>query len=238
MDQKKNILVVGGTDASGGAGLRADIRVVHHYNAWPVTLTTAVVAQNTQRVVGWDSVSPELFEKQIEAIKEDFECDAIKIGMIGSDAIAMLLENFCKTLSAPIVIDPVLHDGTGSSSLSSVSNYDGLFSMATLITPNSKELNAADFRDYPILKKAGHDEVRDEETITDVLCVDGESQSLAPLPRYGFDPRGTGCHLSTAIACELASGKPLLDAVESARIFVNHKFASADSVGKGRKVLS
>ena len=237
------LLTIGGTDPSGGAGVTADLRTFAAHGVWGVSVVTAVVAQNTQRVTSWRSVDRALLHDQLLAVRDDFEISGVKVGMLGSKTTADVVARFLREFHAsfptvPIIVDPIQYDGTGETLLSEdVSLYE-LFQIATLITPNGPEFDAYEFpRGAPLLKKAGHF-LSDETTeLIDRLIVDGETLELEAKPRLDVDARGTGCHLSSAITAELAKGKPLRDAVEDARTALHHALRRAEKIGRGRPVL-
>lgn len=240
----KNVLAIGGTDPSGGAGLAADQRTIHALGAWPLTVTTAVVAQNTTEVLDWSSVDAGLVWQQLQAVEQDITIDAIKIGMIGTRDVAAVVLRFLKTQrehnpKLPVVVDPLFRDGKGETDLvhgAARETIEEITQLADLVTPNTSERSMFYFGKTSVLKKAGHDDGAGE-TIFDTLVIGDEELSLEALPKHSVDARGTGCTLASAIATFLAQGDELIDAVEKARRFVNRQIDNAVEIGAGRPLL-
>src|SRR5438132_13591713 len=134
-----DVLVCAGLDPSGGAGLIADARVLAELGTRPVGVVTALTIQNTTGVVGCHACDPEVVGHQLAFLLTDVEVRAVKIGMIGSTAIAKAIAGALHLTNAPVVGDPILFPSRGDVPLA-----DGLFGDAigalrphlTVITPN------------------------------------------------------------------------------------------------------
>lgn len=138
-----DILICAGLDPSGGAGLIADVRVTSELGARPNGVVTALTVQNTTGVVGCQACDPDLIGHQLAFLLTDVEVRAVKIGMIGSTAIAKAIANALHLTAAPVVWDPILYPSRGDVPL-----VDSLFGDAitalrphlTIVTPNAREL--------------------------------------------------------------------------------------------------
>ena len=219
-----------------------------------MTAITAVTAQNTKRVSGIHLIPAEIVCAQIEACLSDIGADAIKIGMLGSAAIvkaaAAALEKHARKI--PIVLDPVMVSTSGKSLLPG--NAIGalkkhLLPLAALVTPNLPEAKVLtgtkgaekagrkliEMGARAALIKGGH---ATKETIDDVL-VWAHGVDVYAFPRIKTrHTHGTGCTLSTAIACGLAKGQPLPLAVGRAREFLQKAIETAPGLGKGHGPLN
>ena len=230
----KSVLSIAGSDSSGGAGIQADIKTIQAHHLFAQTAITALTAQNTTGVYGVLDVEPAFVAQQIDVVFEDIRPDAVKIGMVSSPAIVdAIVDALVRNGAANIVVDPVMVATSGSELSSNeavVALREKLIPLATVITPNMPEAevlfgahieNAADQEraaveiaratDVAVLVKGGHGEndandvlARPDGTVT---WFEGERVDTA-------NTHGTGCTLSSAIACGLAVGKPLEEAVK------------------------
>jgi hydroxymethylpyrimidine/phosphomethylpyrimidine kinase len=253
------VLVVAGSDSSAGAGIQADLKTAQAFGCYAQTAITAVTAQNTRGVTAIHPVPPDIVAAQIKACLSDIGADAIKIGMLGSakivKAVAAAIARHAKKI--PIVLDPVMVSTSGHRLLaeSAVAALTGeLIPLATLITPNIPEARAlAHLRSSKrndaeaaarkliamgakaALVKGGH---ATRATIDDVMVWSGGVEVYA-FPRIKTKhTHGTGCTLSTAIACGLAQGMSLPLAAGRAREYVQQAIETAPGLGKGHGPLS
>ncbi|HSC19908.1 MAG TPA: bifunctional hydroxymethylpyrimidine kinase/phosphomethylpyrimidine kinase [Rhizomicrobium sp.] len=253
------LLIVAGSDSSGGAGLQADIKTASAFGVYAMTAVTAVTVQDTRRVHSVTLLSPKSVRDQIRVCLGDLGADAIKIGMLGSAAIVEAVVGALKRHAPdiPIVLDPVMLSTAGKRLLArdAVETFKSkLLPLGTLVTPNIPEAKAlvgmrGSRRDEAeraarklmalgsraALIKGGHST---GSTSDDILVWEGGVEL------YGF-PRlrtkhthGTGCALSTAIACGLAKGQPLPLATGRAREFVQHTIETAPGFGRGHGPLN
>ena len=247
-----NILTIAGTDPSGGAGIQGDLQVTRDHGFHGLSVVSAIVWQNTSEVRGWRATSREDLIAQLDAVFDDLEVMAIKIGMLGSTENANALAQRLADYGGPIVLDPVLTSGDGRTSMfdASVDAMRNLARIATLVTPNFPEANALATQattthsqlaellsqelGTAVLLKVGH--VDSTGDLRDVLA-DGTTTILSPTPRVADDVRGTGCQLSTAIACRLGAGDDMLTAVETSRLYLSSMLKKRQKVGLGRPVV-
>lgn len=236
------VLSVAGSDSGGGAGIQADIKTMSSLGVYAATVITAITAQNTLGVRAIQSVDIDVFQQQLEAVFDDFEVDAIKIGMLHTPEIVEVLALVLKKYKPKnIVLDPVMVATSGDSLIQQASietMKKCLFPLASIITPNLKEatilLNktiqtveemkqaAYDLLSFgcdAVLIKGGH---LKDKSMTDVLWINDESTSHSFSSTYieTQNSHGTGCTLSSAIASHLALGYEMKEAVNLAKQYV------------------
>ena len=237
------ILVIAGSDSSGGAGIQADIKTITMLGGYAMTAITAVTAQNTRGVTGVEALSPDFVAAQMDACLEDIGVDAVKIGMLGSADIAEVVADRLEDLGKPIVFDPVMVATSGSvlADEATIEVFEWLMDLATLTTPNVPELEAlggaAGMADRKIayLAKGGD---ADGPMVEDRLVRPGAQDAVWSDARIVTKhTHGTGCTLSSAIATNLGHGLPLEQAIADARLFVREALKSAPGFGFGNGPL-
>jgi len=234
------VLVIAGSDSSGGAGIQADIKTITMLGGYAMTAITAITAQNTAGVQAVEVLSPEMVAAQARACIEDIGVDAVKIGMLGSAAVADAVADLLQDLAVPIVFDPVMiaTNGARLADDPTIAAFERLMRLAALTTPNISELDALGGaeamaeRGLCFLAKGGDAE---GAIVTDVLYRPG----AAPLTWNDarIDTRhthGTGCTLASAIATGLGAGVGLAPAIEQARAFVRSALLAAPGLGAGQ----
>ena len=239
MTAPPRILAIAGSDSSGGAGIQADIKTITMLGGYAMTAITAVTAQNTRGVTAVEALSPELVAAQIDACLSDIGADAVKIGMLGSSAIAHVVADRLEADAMPVVFDPVMVATSGAvlADDETIDAFERLMRLATVTTPNVPELAALGgaarmgSRGVAYLAKGGD---ADGAEVEDVLVRPGEADRTWRSPR--IDTRhthGTGCTLSSAIATLLGQGLPLEQAISDAREFVRQALLVAPGFGAG-----
>ena len=247
-------LTIAGSDSSGGAGIQADLKSFAALGVYGASVITALTAQNTRGVTGIHQVPAEFVTAQIDAVFDDLDVLAVKIGMVADlaviDAIAAALR---KWSPKHVVLDPVMVATSGDRLLAAEA-IDALrtklFPLASLITPNMPE--AAALLNEPIaaseaaiesqgkrllamgcpavLIKGGHGQ--GAESID--YLVSGRGTIALAAPRIATqNTHGTGCSLSSAIAAGLAKGADMETAVRQAKAWVSAAIAAADRLGVG-----
>jgi hydroxymethylpyrimidine/phosphomethylpyrimidine kinase len=255
----KRLLIVAGSDSGGGAGIQADIKTASAFGVYAMTAVTAVTVQDTKSVRAIHAIPPLFVRDQILACLNDIGADAIKIGMLGSAATVKAVADALskKARNIPVVLDPVLASTGGKPFLDSraiAALKSQLLPLATLVTPNIPEakqlagMRSSKRQDAEAagralieegaaaaLIKGGH---ATRATIDDVLVWKGGVEVYA-FPRIKTrHTHGTGCTLSTAIACGLAEGLSLPLAAGRAREFVQTAIETAPGLGKGNGPLN
>ncbi len=243
MTMPPRILSIAGSDSSGGAGIQADIKTITMLGGYAMTAITAITAQNTLGVSAAQILSPELVAAQIDACIGDIGVDAIKIGMLGSAAIAAVVADRLAQLSVPIVFDPVMiaTSGAALADAETIAAFERLMALATVVTPNVAELAALGghaamrARGVAYLAKGG-DAVG--AVVEDRLVSSGQPDRVWQVPRIATrHTHGTGCTLASAIATELGRGASLADAVDRGRQFVRAALLAAPGFGAGHGPL-
>lgn len=239
-----SVLTIAGSDSGGNAGIQADLRTCHAYGIHGCTAITALTAQNPREVSAVEPASPGFVAAQLEAVLGTYDIRAVKTGMLGSAeivrAVAKVLSRFP---GIPKVLDPVMvaTSGAALAKEETVRAFVGeLMPMATLVTPNLPEyetlkgmLAGRDFG-VPLLVKGGHGEGADS---VDTLFAGGEETRFsAPRIADPVSTHGTGCSLSAAIACELALGRGLKEAIAGAKAYVHDAIATSFALGAGEGI--
>lgn len=248
----KTVLTIAGSDCSGGAGIQADLKTMAAHGVYGMSAVTALTAQNTTGVYGISEVSPEFLGKQLDCIFTDIFPDAVKLGMLSdSDLMRMTAKKLREYGARHIVLDPVMVSTSGSLLMKEDAAEvlkEELFSLAELITPNLPEaevLAGIKIRTPEDMEKAA--EKIWENWHCAVLCKGGHSVNDANdlLYRNGTaiwmkgvridnpNTHGTGCTLSSAIACNLAMGDTLETAVEKAKEYLSGALADGLNLGRG-----
>ncbi len=251
---KGRVLIIAGSDPSGGAGIQADIKTVTALGGYAATAITALTVQNTKGVSAVHAVAPEIIRAQIEAVMSDIGADAIKIGMIGDIVTAQLIGDFLRKAaqSIPVVLDPVLvatsGDALAGGGVAAIIRSE-LAPLATIITPNTEEAAALTgvvvaneagmiaagealiaLGAGAALVKGGHME---GENVADVLVDASGVQTFRNRRLSTTSTHGTGCTLASAIATGLAQGLNRPAAVERAISYVHIAIRTAPGYGAG-----
>ena len=252
------LLTIAGSDSGGGAGIQADLKTFARFGVFGTSVITAVTAQNTRGVRGWERVSPSLVGAQIDAVAEDLRPAAIKSGMLGdADVVRSVADGVRRHALSPYVLDPVMAATSGDALLTTdaiAAIVGELFPLATLVTPNLDEV-ALLIGERPAdeggmeraartlverhgaraaLVKGGH---LAGATLVDVLFDGTTTRRFSHARIATTSTHGTGCTLSAAIAASMALGDPLERAVERGLDFVVRAIASAPGLGAGHGPL-
>ena len=253
------VLIIAGSDPSGGAGIQADIKTCAAFGAYAMTAITAVTVQNTLGVSRVEMMPADLVRDQIKACLDDIGADVVKIGMLGTAETIAVVAEAIEPLDAFIILDPVSVATSGDKLLEDDAMNalrDTLLPLADLVTPNVPEaawltgLKITDVDDltkagdallergvYAALMKGGH---LDGKSVFDVL-VSEEGANIMSGPRIrSRHTHGTGCTLASAVAANMALGLPLDEAVMRAREFVFEAIRTAPGFGapKGQGPLN
>lgn len=251
----KTILTIAGFDGSGGAGIQADLKTFAALNCYGLSVLTAIPIQSTSGVKNIYPLSEKCVHEQLQALLEDIQIDAVKIGMLHRKEIVQVVAEFLKSLQCPIVIDPVMHAKSGHSLLSDEGIQEmqkSLFPLTTLLTPNLSEASfllkrkiitkdemekaAIDLGLNAVVIKGGH---LMGETCDDCLYVNGEISWLKSPRILSKNTHGTGCTFSSAIAAFLAQGNEISEAVSLAKDYLYQTIEAAIpyQIGKGNGPL-
>ncbi|MCX7898662.1 MAG: bifunctional hydroxymethylpyrimidine kinase/phosphomethylpyrimidine kinase [Methylocystis sp.] len=250
------LLSIAGSDASGGAGVQGDLKTFSALGCYGMAAITALTAQNTRGVTNVWPLAPEIVAAQIEAVMSDIAPDAIKIGMVATPQIARAIADALAPYAPKnIVLDPVLVPTQGISLAAEgleAALLKSLLPYARLVTPNIYEASAltntpraqtpdemaaqghalCDAGARAVLVKGGD---LSGEPI-DVLVEENEKRLFYGHRIETRHTHGTGCALSSAIACELAKGATLIDAITRAKAWLEGALEAAKELrlSKGR----
>lgn len=243
------VLVIGGSDSSGGAGLARDVRTLAHFGTRALCAVTAVTAQSDAQVTAIHLVPADIVRAQIEAAFATCRVDAVKIGMLGTRATVLAVAAaLAGHAGLPLVLDPVLAASSGRELLDAAGAAalrEVLLPRATLVTPNIPEAAALlgtvqaltpeqllrqaqellALGPQAVLLKGGH---ASGEEASDLLLARAAAPRRFTAPRSASTRRGTGCALATAIAAALAAGLTLEAACARAKQHVTELLQSAD----------
>lgn len=249
------VLSIAGSDSGGGAGIQADLKTFSALGCYGMTAITAITAQNTLGVRAIHGIPVDMLRAQIDAVAEDIGVDAVKIGMLHTpDVVRVVVKAIARHQMLQVVLDPVMVATSGDRLMEQATVdvlVQELFPLSTVVTPNLDEaalllgraIDGADALDEAatallalgapaVLLKGGH---LPGDTVTDVLALAGGGRLRLQSPRIAtHNGHGTGCTLSSAIACHLALGLPLPQAVEQARSYILGAIAAGADVRTGQ----
>jgi len=216
------VLIIAGSDSSGGAGIQADIKTCAAFGSYSATAITAVTAQNTMGVQQVELMPAELVRAQIRSVLSDIGADVIKIGMLGSAEIIEVVAEEIEASDAFVILDPVMVATSGDALFEPKAIEilkTKLLPLADLVTPNVPEaqlLTGLKIDDVDDLTKAG-----------DALL----KMNVYAARIHSRHTHGTGCTLASAVAACMAQGAPLEEAVVAARDYVFHAIKTAPGLG-------
>jgi hydroxymethylpyrimidine/phosphomethylpyrimidine kinase len=249
-------LTIAGSDSGGGAGIQADLKTFSALGVYGASVITAVTAQNTQAVSAVHDIPVDIVTKQIQAVLDDINVAAIKVGMLSSSEIILAVSEQLNQSTIPIVLDPVMVAKSGDALLqqSAIESLKTkLLPIAFLLTPNLPEaatLLGCDVADNEanmqaqgealiklgakaVLMKGGH--AKGDDCVDLLIIRDGPITRFQSARIKTKNTHGTGCTLSSAIAAHLAQGIPLVESVHLSHSYLKQAIVSADQlhIGKG-----
>jgi len=246
-----NLLSIGGSDPSSGAGIQSDIKTFSSFNVHGLTVITAITSQNTSSFGMIEPVSEKILKNQLESVVSDFKIDGIKIGVVYNSKIIKVLYHQLKKLKVPIVIDPVFKSTTGGMLIESSAIKDFqkfIIPLATIITPNKFEAEIisktkVNTKNTPekvakIIQKMGSKNVvitgimKKNNQISDFV-LEKNNQYFISGDKISKINHGSGCNYSAAITFALAKNKSIKESVRFAKQFTYNSIKNAKNVGKG-----
>ena len=253
MKIKSKILIIAGSDSSGGAGIQADIKTITSLGSYAMTAITAITSQNTTGVKSIIPVISKEISNQIEFTAKDIKPDAVKIGMLHSkEVVNSVVKSLKKIKAKKIILDPVMVAKGGKKLINDSAIKilkKKLLSKADLITPNIPEaevltnLKISTIQDVilagkhiielganNVLIKGGH---LNYKNIQDVFINEKEIVIFKNKKINTKNSHGTGCTLSSAITTYFSCGKTLKKSCEMAIKYVNHSLRTQPNLGKG-----
>ena len=246
-----NLLSIGGSDPSSGAGIQSDVKTFTALNAHCLTVITAITSQNTSSFGMIEPVSQKILKNQLDSIMLDFKIDGIKIGMVYNSQIIKILYQKLKKLKIPIVIDPVIKSTTGGILIekSAINDFQKfIIPLATVITPNKFEAEILSKtkiseKNTPekiakILQKMGAKNVvitgiqTKNDQISDFI-QEKEDKYRISSNKISKINHGSGCNYSAAMIFALANKKNIKESVKFAKEFTYNSIKNAKRFGKG-----
>lgn len=246
------VLTIAGFDPSSGAGITADIKTIAAHGCYGIAAITALTAQSTAGVRRVSPTDPGLFRETLSELTSDIKPASVHIGMLGSAEIALAIAVFLQRTNPPhVVLDPVFKSSSGARLIDDEGIKvlaEKLLPLADAITPNAEEAGVLtglhvgyvdDMRQAAqklhemgakgVVITGGH-----LDKATDLLSPEnGEIQMFKSDRQESNSTHGTGCAFSTAIACHLAHGRALPEAVLLSKAYVTAAIANAYPIGKG-----
>lgn len=248
----KKALTIAGSDSGGGAGIQADLKTFSAHGVYGMSVITAVTAQNTLEVTAVQDITPDMIQKQIDAVLSDIGADAIKIGMVSRcESITVIAESLSHYNPVNLVLDPVMVSKSGYPLLQPdaiETLKTKLIPLANLVTPNIPEaelitghkiqtledmknasLKIHEMGPDKVLLKGGHLTGKAIDILYDGLnfTVMEEDRILTN------NTHGTGCTLSSAITANLALGLDITTAVKKAKEYITLVIRHSLSIGHG-----
>ena len=253
MKSKSKVLIIAGSDSSGGAGIQADIKTITALGSYAMTAITAITSQNTTGVKSIVPIDPKEILNQIVFTCKDIKPDAIKIGMLhSSKVIKSVINGLNKVKVSKVILDPVMVSKGGAKLIDNKAINilkKKLLKKISLITPNIPEaeiltktkiqntedmINAANilfrYGAKNVLVKGGH---LNKNIIQDVFVSKNEIKVFKNKKISTKNTHGTGCTLSSAITTYYSCGKTLKRSCELATKYVNSAIRSNLNYGKG-----
>jgi hydroxymethylpyrimidine/phosphomethylpyrimidine kinase len=247
------VLTIAGFDPSAGAGITADTKTIAAHSCYGVACITALTVQSTAGVKRVEPVDPGLVRETLTDLASDFEIAAIHIGMLGTAGVAGAVADFLKSSGLKnVVVDPVLRSSSGTDLLDAAGIkvlLERILPLSTVITPNifeAKVLTGVEVTGKPdmiaaaqklhklggpaVVVTGGH-----LDKAVDLLSFDGgkSQESFTSQRQESKSTHGTGCAFSTALACHLALGRGLPEAVMLAKIYVSAAISHGQPIGRG-----
>ena len=253
MKTRSKVLIIAGSDSSGGAGIQADIKAVTALGSYAMTAVTAVTAQNTRGVKVITSIPIKNVQKQITMVLDDIGANATKIGMLHNVSIIKCVCNILKRYKLKnVVLDPVMIAKGGTQLINSNSiNYlkKMLLPLCNVVTPNIPEaevltgysiLNKEDMIRAAkeiinmgaknVLLKGGH---LKNKMIFDILVSKNKIKVFSKRKIKTKNTHGTGCTLSSALATCLSQKKNMYKSCKISLKYVDQAIVTAPGYGKG-----
>ncbi|WP_042355910.1 bifunctional hydroxymethylpyrimidine kinase/phosphomethylpyrimidine kinase [Bacillus rubiinfantis] len=250
----KRALTIAGSDSGGGAGIQADLKTFQELEVFGMSALTAVTAQNTLGVHGVYPLTAEAVTKQIRVIGDDIGVDAVKTGMLFN---AEIIETVAAQLKyykwKQVIVDPVMIAKGGAPLLQQeavTALKTALLPLAAVITPNIPEAEVltgytirtvedkreaarrlVEFGVKNVVIKGGHDE--DPDVASDLLFDGSDFYTFTKKRIQTKNTHGTGCTFSAVITAKLAQGATIVDAVVTAKDFIQAAIEAEISIGHG-----
>ena len=244
-----NVLSIGGSDPSSGAGIQSDVKTFENHDVYGFTVITAITSQNTKKISKIAPISAKDIRTQLESVLSDFQIDAIKIGMVYDSSIIKIVNTMIKNQKCPIVVDPIIESTTKKillkkSAINSYKRY--IIPLATIITPNKKEakiLSGSSKAEDAAkeLQKLGAKNViitgfRESEKEIEDFVMEVDNNYILKGKKIKIINHGSGCNYSASITASLARKKSIYEATVTAKEYVYQSIKKSKNLGKGIKI--
>jgi hydroxymethylpyrimidine kinase / phosphomethylpyrimidine kinase / thiamine-phosphate diphosphorylase len=246
-----NLLSIGGSDPSSGAGIQSDLRIFSTDNVHWLTVITAITGQNTLKFGKVEPVSVNILKNQLQLVFSDFKIDGIKIGMVYDSQIIKTIYQQLKKLKIPIVVDPVIKSTTGGELLkkSAIKDYQKyIIPLATVITPNKYEaemlsktkINSKNIpeKTAKVIQKMGAKNISitgiqaNENKISDFIFEENKKYVISG-NKISKVNHGSGGNYASAILFSLAKNKSIKESLRFAKQYTYDSIKNAKKIGKG-----
>ena len=246
-----NLLSIGGSDPSSGAGIQSDVKTFDSLNAHGLTVITAITGQNTSSFGMIEPVSQKILKNQLDSVISDFKIDGIKIGMVYNSEIIKTIYRELKNMKIPIILDPIIKSTTGGLLIEKIAIKDFkkfLIPLATVITPNKFEaeyLSEIKINSKKSLQKAAQ-KIQDmgaknivitgletkKGQISDFILEEKSQYTISgeKIPKINH---GSGCNYSSSLLFSLVNGTSLKEAVKFSKQFTYNSIKNAKNIGYG-----
>ncbi len=254
-------LTIAGSDCSGGAGIQADLKTFHTFGVYGQSAVTAVVAENTLGVQGWQAVAPETVAMQIDSCLADVGADAVKTGMlVGAATVEAVAARLRAHGVSRLVVDPVMRAKSGDPLIDPravEALVREIFPLALVVTPNLPEAEAlaggplvaeGDLRRAAeairamgpriVVMKGGHSPANPPGRSVDFVWDGSAWFALEGARHPDRNTHGTGCTFSAAVTALLALGEAPREALAGAKAFVTEAIRTAPGLGHGHGPLN
>jgi hydroxymethylpyrimidine/phosphomethylpyrimidine kinase len=249
------VLTIAGFDPSSGAGITADIKTIAAHDCYGVCCISALTVQSTQGVRRVEGLDPKIIHETLQELASDFEIAAVHIGMLGNERVVNAVAGFLDHSRLPhVVLDPILKSSSGAELLDAAATrlmIAKLVPLAEVVTPNLDEASV-----FAGIAVTNLDEMRVAaarlhslgapnvvvtgghlDKATDLLSFRtsrGTEQEVFKADRQRSNStHGTGCAFATALACHLAHGRGIPEAVLLSKAYVAAAIANAHPMGRG-----
>ena len=244
-----NVLSIGGSDPSSGAGIQSDVKTFENHGVYGFTVITAITSQNTKKISKITPISPMDVKSQLVAVLSDFQIDAIKIGMVYNSSIIRAIYSTIKNQKCPIIVDPIIESTTKTILLkkSAIRDYKKMIiPLATIITPNKKESKILSGSNKvkdaaERLQKIGAKNVivtgsRESSKEIEDFVIESERNYILKGKKIKIINHGSGCNYSASITASLAKKKSIYDAASHAKEYVYQSIKNSKDFGKGIRI--
>lgn len=250
------VLTIAGSDSGGGAGIQADLKTFSALGVHGLSVVTSVTAQNTSGIQCRFDLPSEFVGKQLESVKNDFEIEWAKTGMLGNSDIVRKVKEWVEIHDIKLVVDPVMVAASGEPLLEedAIKELEDLIGLAKVVTPNvpeARQLSGVSIETLKdarkagekigaygpegVLIKGGH---LSTENIYNILYREGTITEFEEPRVSSGDVHGTGCTFSAAIVAQLAKDSEIVEAVEQAGRFMVDAVRGRMTVGSGLDVIN